>query len=82
MKASCTPPGATSRRAARMTCTVQLGPKDASERVEEVRPLLSGEIEIEVAKRADAARCERDMPWHALHEARVNEHVPILDLTE
>jgi len=57
-------------------------PSPVSEGVEELSPLLTGEVEIEVPERADPATGDWELPRHALDETRVNKHIATLDLTE
>jgi hypothetical protein len=57
-------------------------PSPVSEGVEELSPLLTGEVEIEVPEWADAATGEWELPRHALDERRVKKHIATLDLTE
>ena len=53
-----------------------------SDGVEDLSPLLAGKVEIEVAEWADSATGQWKLPWHALDETRINEHIAALDLTE
>jgi hypothetical protein len=52
------------------------------ERVEEFSPLVTGEVEIEPPKWADAANGEWKLPRHALDETGVSKHIATLHLTE
>lgn len=44
--------------------------------------MLTGEVKIEVPKRADAAIGEWNLPRHALDETRVNEQLATFNLTD
>jgi len=53
-----------------------------SDRVEDLRPLLTGEVKIEVPKWADAATGEWNLARHELDETRVNEQLATLNLAD